>query len=365
MKRVVVFGATGYTGRLVVAALLNQGVRDVVLGGRDESKLSEQSQAHGGLEYRVADATDSESLQRLTQGAHVVVDTAGPFSRFGEPVVRAALAAGAHFLDTTGEQAYMARIVERYHGPAKGKGLAVVNGQAFEFALGYSAAALLCEWDPGLERVDVFNRTYGFGTTRGTRKSALAQLASEALVRRGGRLVRRGASPLPKWVTWPDTHVREPAVPFPGGEALHLGRAHPEVLDVSTNLAVPSKLALPLMAAWSSRSLVGLAAKAGLVEWLERSIDAGSEGPAEDERKRSGFKVLARGASRGALRAVLVKGNDPYGITGVIAALGAKLLLESPPLMTGVISTDQAFGAQRFLDALAAHGVSVSRHELS
>jgi short subunit dehydrogenase-like uncharacterized protein len=363
MKPVVVFGATGYTGRLVVSALLDLGVDDIVLGGRDEEKLEALAKEHGGLVHRVADALDPDTLGPLTRGAHVVISTAGPFTRFGEPVVRAALASGAHFLDTTGEQAYMARILERYHGPAKRKRLAVVNAQAFEFALGHCAARLLCDWDPALERVDVFNRTYGTGATRGTQKSALDQLAEVGLVRRGGRLVPRGPSPRPEWVTWPDSHEREPAVPFPGGEALHLGHSHPEIRDVATHLALPPKLAVTAMAAWAARPLVAPLGELGALDFLHRWIDAGPEGPPASARRTQGFKVLARGRARGTERSVLVKGNDPYGITGVIAALGAKMLLDGPPESAGVVSTDRAFGARRFLDALARYGVSVSRHD--
>jgi short subunit dehydrogenase-like uncharacterized protein len=363
MSSVVIFGATGFTGRLVVEALLAEGVRDVVLGGRSEERLRELSEAHGGLEWRVADALDPKTLGPLVRGAHVVLSTAGPFTRYGEPVVRAAIGAGAHFLDTTGEQAYMARILERYHGAAREKQVAVVNAQAFEFALGYCAAALAAEWDPALHTIDVFNRVYGFGTSRGTQESALAQVVEEALVRRAGRLVPRGHSPLPEWVTWPDTGKREPAAPFPGGEALHLVRSHPEVLNVTTNLATPPRLAAPLMAVWSTRPLLRAASRAGLFELLRRRVRAGPEGPSDTDRARSTFKVLARGRSDVATRSVLLRGHDPYGITAVIMAVGARMLLGGPPKDVGVISTDRAFGAEEFLRALEPHGVTVSRHE--
>lgn len=364
MKTVVVFGATGFTGRLVVEALLDQGERSVVLGGRSEAALRALSEKHGGLPWRVADALEPSTLGPLVSGAHVVISTAGPFTTYGEPVVRAALAAGAHFLDTTGEQAYMARILERYHGAAVEKRVAVVNAQAFEFALGYSAAALLAEWDPAIHTIDVFNRVYGFGATRGTQQSALRQAVEAALVRKGGRLTPRGLSPVPEWVTWPDTGKREPAAPFPGGEALHLVRSHPEVLNVTTNLAMPARVALPLMAGWSARPLLALASRAGLLEPLRRMIQSGSEGPSEQRRERSAFKVLARGKSDVATRGVLIQGRDAYGITGVIAALGAKLLCAGPPRAVGVISTDQAFGAEPFLKALEPHGVTFGRHEM-
>ncbi|MBI3203733.1 MAG: saccharopine dehydrogenase NADP-binding domain-containing protein [Myxococcales bacterium] len=364
MKTVVVFGATGFTGRLVVEALRAERVGEIVLGGRNEARLRELSQAHGGLPFRVADALEPSTLGPLVAGAHVVVSTAGPFTTYGEPLVRAALATGAHFLDTTGEQTYMARILERYHGAATEKRVAVVNAQAFEFALGYCAAALLCEWDPAIHTVDVFNRVYGFGASRGTRESALRQAVEVALIRRGGRLTPRGLSPLPEWVTWPDTGKREPAAPFPGGEALHLVRTHPEVLNVTTNLAMPARVALPLMVGWSARPLLAAASKAGLLEPLRRRIRSGDEGPTEHQREASGFRVLARGQSDVATRGVLVTGRDAYGTTGWICALGAKRLCDGPPNAVGVISTDQAFGAEAFLKALEPHGVRVSRHEM-
>lgn len=364
MRRVVVFGATGFTGKLVVRALRDLGVTNPILGGRNQKKLDELAETHGGLEVRVADVEKPDTLEALVNGAHVVVDTAGPFQLYGEPVVRASLAAGAHFLDTTGEQAYMSRIAERYHGAAKNKNLCVVNAQAFEFALGYVAAARLCELHPDVHSIDVFNRVSGMGSTRGTQKSALGAIVADALIRRGGRLVRRGLSPIPLKVQMPGSDRVELAVPFPGGEALHLARVHPQVKNVTTNLVLPSSMAMPMMGIWSARPLLRGLAKLGALAPLEKRIDALPEGPTEEERARQDFKVLAKGKSDHATYGVMINGRDPYGITGVIAALGAKLLCQAPPRATGVVSTDQAFGAAEFLDALAPHGVGMSEHTL-
>jgi short subunit dehydrogenase-like uncharacterized protein len=363
-KQVVVFGATGFTGKLVVEALLGMGLTNVIVGGRDEEKLTALSDAHGGLETRLADARRPETLPDLVRGAHVVIDTAGPFIELGEPVVRAAIDAGAHFIDTTGEQAYMARVLERYHGGAKLKKLAVLNAQAFEFALGYCVASMLADWDHELDTIDVFNRVQGFGATRGTQKSAVKSLLEEALVRKDGRLVRRGASPVPMRVRMPGSDETELAVPFPGGEALHLARAHPEIANVTTNLVLPERIALALMGGWSLRSLLKPLARLGALDPVLDKIDQGPEGPSDAQRQSAKFKVLARGSGRGRSRGVLATGRDPYGITGVIAALAAKLLVEGHPYTVGVVSTDQAFGARAFLDLLAPYGVEVSRHEL-
>jgi short subunit dehydrogenase-like uncharacterized protein len=243
-RPVLVFGATGVTGRLVVDSLLALGVSDVVLGGRDHHKLEALSR-QTDLPFRVANAEHPETLSGLTRGMHVVVSTAGPFLRFGEPVVRAAIEARAHFLDTTGEQAYMRRILEAYDPVATDRRLAIVNAQAFEFALGYCVAASLTEEHGRLHTVDVFNRVEGVGSTRGTQKSALLALQQVPLERRNRALVSRGLSPVPRRVRFPDGDGRdELAVPFPGGEALHLPAVAPLVRDVSTNLVLPPAAAL-------------------------------------------------------------------------------------------------------------------------
>lgn len=363
---IVVFGATGFTGRLCVEALRELGVEDVVLGGRSRSALQQLS-AETGFKHRVADATDSQSLRELVRGAHVVVSCAGPFARFGEPVVSAALHAKAHFLDTTGEQAYMMRVVERYHGAAVLAKVAVVNAHAFEFALGSCAASLLAEMYPELDTLHVFNRVQGvrnIGASRGTLKSALGALAEAGYERKRGVLVPRGVSPLPRRVCFPDDGSVEYAVPFPGGEAIHLVKLHPQLKNVSTNLVVPSRLAAPLMAAWSLKGAYKRAYERGWLEDVEARIDQGSEGPSADQRRQQAFKVLAQGSvngKSGSERSVLVTGFDPYGITARCIAVGAKWLVTKEAQNVGVVDTASAFGASEFLQALEPHGVRVER----
>jgi short subunit dehydrogenase-like uncharacterized protein len=277
MKPILVFGASGFTGKLVVSALLRLGASNVILAGRDPTKLRTLSAEHGGLEYRVADVTEPASLDTAARGAHVVISTAGPFLRYGEPVVRAALSAGAHFLDTAGEQAYMMQILERYHGAASAKQLVVINGHAFEFAIGYCVAALLAESRPELDTIDVFNRVQGFDPSRGTQKSGVLAFAADAYVRKDGRLVKRGASPIPLRVQMPGLARLEPAIPFPGGEALHLARSYPHVRNVTTNLVVPPAVASVLMALWTARPALRGLQSIGALEPVLARIDRGAE----------------------------------------------------------------------------------------
>jgi hypothetical protein len=139
-------------------------------------------------------------------------------------------------------------------------------------------------------------------------------------------------------------------------------RSNPQVRNVSTNIVLAPRLAPFAMSLWSSRPVLAVLERSGAFAPLFRGIDFTAEGPDEDSRRKQEFQVLARGKGRDGTACVLATGADPYGITGVIAALGARMLSTGAPRATGVVSTDQAFGAASFLEALAAFGVQVSRH---
>src|SRR5690606_33779051 len=100
MPKIVLFGATGYTGRLTAQALTARGA-DPVLAGRNAAALEKLAADLGGGQTAVADVTDPASVRSLLGRGDVLVTTVGPFLRFGDPALEAALAAGAHYFDST------------------------------------------------------------------------------------------------------------------------------------------------------------------------------------------------------------------------------------------------------------------------
>ena len=97
----LIYGATGYTGRLVVEAARARGLRPI-LGGSTPDRIADVANGHG-LEYRVAPLTDSAALARLLRDIDVVLLAAGPFSETALPMAEACLPLGIHYLDLTGE----------------------------------------------------------------------------------------------------------------------------------------------------------------------------------------------------------------------------------------------------------------------
>jgi short subunit dehydrogenase-like uncharacterized protein len=162
---VVVFGATGVTGRRVAAYLAERAVETGArwaVAGRDAAKLERILGEVGvtGPETIVADVADSGSLAAMASRTRVVLNTVGPYTLYGEPVVEACVAGGAHYADLTGEMPFVRRMIDSLHDRAVAAGLKVVQASGFE-ALPPDLAVLLAaetareRWEESLAEVDV------------------------------------------------------------------------------------------------------------------------------------------------------------------------------------------------------------------
>ena len=142
MANILVFGATGFTGQKIARELDRRGA-DYILAGRNPERLQRLATSlQGSTELRIAQAGEPESIERALDGVALVINTVGPFSDLGEEVVRAALARGVHYVDTTGEQAFIQSMENKFDELARRKEVVLCCALAFEYALGECAAAL-------------------------------------------------------------------------------------------------------------------------------------------------------------------------------------------------------------------------------
>jgi short subunit dehydrogenase-like uncharacterized protein len=178
---IAVYGATGYTGRLVVSELAEAGA-DLVISGRNPEKL-DALRADLRLEAPAVAAriNDPASLRSLLSDCAAVINCAGPFVLRGEPVLRAAVETSTHYLDTSGEQPWIRLAFERYGPGAADAGVAVIPAMGFDYAPGDVIAALTAE---GMGEVDEVTIAYGwfdFQPSSGTMTSTLEILSGEAV----------------------------------------------------------------------------------------------------------------------------------------------------------------------------------------
>ena len=135
---VVVFGATGFVGRLVAKYLAEHapgGVR-VGLAGRSQEKLATVRDALGSAAAQwpliVADTGDSKSLDDMVQSTRVVATTVGPYARDGMPVVEACARAGTDYVDLTGEALFVRESLDRFDATAAASGARIVHSCGFD-----------------------------------------------------------------------------------------------------------------------------------------------------------------------------------------------------------------------------------------
>ncbi|RVW04147.1 saccharopine dehydrogenase family protein [Rhodococcus xishaensis] len=135
---VVVYGATGFVGRLTAEYLAQhapEGTR-IGLAGRSVERL-EQVRAELGPEAADwpllrADATDESSLRDLAAAAHVIATTVGPYAKYGLPLVRACAEAGTDYVDLTGEVLFARESIDRFHDTARSTGARIVHSCGFD-----------------------------------------------------------------------------------------------------------------------------------------------------------------------------------------------------------------------------------------
>ena len=135
---IVVYGATGYTGRLVAEYLAHhyQGTGPKwAMAGRSAEKLAEVRDLIGApadTPLIVANSDDPASMQALAESARVVVTTVGPYQLYGEPLLKACVAAGTDYADLCGEPGWMREMIDAYHDQAKASGARIAFSSGFD-----------------------------------------------------------------------------------------------------------------------------------------------------------------------------------------------------------------------------------------
>ena len=135
---IVVYGATGYTGRLVAEYLAahyhGQGPK-WAMAGRSESKLAEVRDLIGApadTPLLVANSNDPASMKALAESTRVVVTTVGPYQLYGEPLLKACVEAGTDYADLCGEPGWMREMIDKYDAQAKASGARISFSSGFD-----------------------------------------------------------------------------------------------------------------------------------------------------------------------------------------------------------------------------------------
>ena len=363
-SRIVVFGATGYTGRLVAERLVARGERPV-LAGRDERRLAELSERLGGLETVKADAMRRNSVFSAVGPGDVLISTVGPFAKWGDAAVRAAVAAsGAVYLDSTGEPVFIRRVFEELDGPAERAGVTLMPAMGFDFVPGALAGALaLRDAGPAATRVDVGYFSLGMGAdgaSAGTRESLVGASLNDNHAFRDGSV--RTVRPAERVRTFDVKGKARSAISVGGAEHFTLPPAHAGLLEVNVYLGWFGPLAKPMQAG----ALAGTVAlklpgvRSVLQAAGERLVSlAGAPEPGTTPDTLSWIAAVAYDPLGEPLAEVHVTGTDAYDFTASFMAWAAQRAAGgNRPHVVGAAGPVEAFGLDALEEGCAEAGLS-------
>ena len=329
----LLYGANGYTGRLILERCLARGLRPV-LAGRSEA-VRALAEPHG-LEARVVALEDGAALRRALPGIGVVLHCAGPFSRTSRPMADACIAAGAHYLDITGELGVFEALAAR-SAEARAARVMLLPGTGFDVVPSDCLAAHLKRRlaDAVWLRL-AFESTSGL--SRGTATTMLENIGRGGAIRRGGkivpvrpgwktRLLDLGSGPVPVTsIPWGDVATAWYSTGIPD-------------IEVYTPLSAGRRRMLK-----ASRYLGWLLAARPVQRWLKARIRNRPAGPSERARTQGRSRLFGEaGNAAGHTVRSRLSGPEGYSLTALaaVAALERVLAGEVHP---GFQTPSLAFG---------------------
>ena len=336
----LLYGAYGYTGRLIAEEAVSRG-ESPILAGRREGPLRDLADRLG-LRWRAFPIEDIEQLDRGLADVDAILLAAGPFSRTSAPVVEACLRRRVHYLDVTGEIAVYEAIFAR-DAEARERGVTLVPGVGFDVVPTDCLAASLDRVLPGGARLDLAFALRGGGPSPGTAKTMVEGLAAGGAVREGGEIRR---VPL-AWRTAeiPFRDRSRHAVTIPWGDVSTAYRST-GIPNIRVYAAAPPGLVRTLRLARP----VASALRVGLLRRAVQAVVGRSvSGPDEEERERGRGQIWGRVEHADGRRVegtAVTPGGYPF--TAVSSVECVRRLLEDPP--AGAVTPSSAYGMDLLAD---------------
>jgi short subunit dehydrogenase-like uncharacterized protein len=364
--RVVLFGATGYTGDLTARAMAKRGMKPLLAARRREA-VEALAEELGGLESAVADVSDPSSIRALIQRGDTLVTTVGPFARWGDAALDAAIDAGAHYIDSTGEPPFVRRVFEEAGPRAKASGTVAMTAMGYDWVPGNLTGALaLAEAENAAGvRIGYFATGRGLGgMSGGTRASLMGALVEPSFQFRDGSLVtERGAKELHSFGVG---GRQRQGISVGTSEAFSLPRVYRGLKDVEVYLGWFGRQSR----AMQGFSLVG----SGLTKIpgvrqatnaaVGRFVKTSTGGPDAEARKSGGslFAAEALDASGDVIATVGTGGISGYEFTGLFLAWAAEATSKGEAAQAGAGARGpvEAFGLDRLESGCAESGIKRS-----
>ena len=363
-RPVVIYGASGFSGRLVAEYLREYNV-PFIAAGRSRSKMQDVMNHVPGIEtadYEIAEVGASvDELAKLFSGAKVVCNTVGPFIYNGPRVIEAALKAGCHYLDIGGEQAWLREVSEKWGEKFAQRGLLAAPATAY-MSVPSDCAARICIEKDGIDTLEILTMFRGMPTF-GSTQTIFAVLQTEAfyLEQNKYKLWPRAVS---FDVVAPGYLQTQLALPWGGFPHPVWFKNHPQIANVKSlgglldRQIMENVYATEIMYQEQIQPLPKTEQENRLAE-MANSVQTGTP-PRENSRENRTIDVVMGRGSTECVQATIF-GTCCYKQTGLIQAFAAHNLIHAAPRKVGFASAAMAFGHREILSMLESQGLSKLR----
>ncbi len=331
----MIYGANGYTGKIVAETAVEQGKKPV-LAGRSRGQIKPLAEKLN-LEWVCFDLNSPASIEAAITDLKVVLHCAGPFSATSAPMVAACLKTQTHYLDITGEIPVFDTL-QQLDQKAKAAGCTLMPGVGFDVVPTDCLAGLLKEQ---IENPTHLEMAFGggFGVSPGTSKTIIEMIPGRGLVRRDGEVVTVPTAYKRKIIQF-SAGKRYACMTIPWGD-ISTAYYSTKIPNIEIYTAVPRGLAVFFRLC---NPIVGMTGLAPIQRFLKGLVDKYIEGPAESTRQTGRMHLWGKVTNaRGESQEATLDTPEGYRFT-VISSLASVDRVLQGSIATGTLTPAMAFG---------------------
>lgn len=336
----LLYGANGYTGKLIAHLATERGLRPI-LAGRDRETI-ERLARELNLEYRIFALDDNTAMDAALGEAVVVLHCAGPFSRTSKPMADGCLRTKTHYLDITGEAAVIESLAAR-DAEAKNAGVMLLPCVGFDVVPSDCLAAHLKRRLPTATRLALAIQGMG-RISRGTATTMVENINRGGLIRRDGKLTSVPAAWKTREIDFGRGPVTATTIPWGDVASAFYSTGIPNIMVYA---AIPKSLRLMMKL---SRAFGWLLGTSTVQRFLKNRIKSQPPGPDETERERGKSFVWGEVEDDAGKRAVSrLRGPEGYKLTALTSLAIVEHVLAGN-FSVGFQTPSKAYGADLILE---------------
>jgi short subunit dehydrogenase-like uncharacterized protein len=319
---VLLYGANGYTGRLI-AEQWPSGTHKLIVAGRSADKVKKVGQE---LEwpYRVFGLNEPMAIEEGLADIDLVINAAGPFSRTAKPLVEACLARKTHYVDITGEVEVF-ETLQSYHEQAEAQGIVILPGAGFDVVPTDVVASALKGKMPGAKSLTLAIASFGTTISHGTLSTAVSQLGEKGSVRKDHKLVPEAVGEEGRYFEFGDKKRFAMSIPWGDISTAYWSTGIP---NIRVFMATPPSTYKKMKWQWLFNPILKWS---WVKKRIQKYVDQNVSGPTEKQRQEGFARVYGEVTdSVGNQLSMQLESPEPYAFTASSAIWFANHILNHP-----------------------------------